>query len=115
MTQTFEHSLKTHSKVAICHGKHCKKSKQSHQRLCAQFPDASAIRCIGVCKGPVVVVTKEHPKQALTIFKKVRSRKALKRLDHFMMWDRLNSKLKKKSLGTRKVKKLKKKLKKRMN
>ena len=111
MTQSFEHSLKTQSTIYICHGKQCRKSKQSHRKLCDQFPSAKSIRCVGICKGPVVLVTKGESKKSLTFFKKVRKPKTIKKLEQFMLWDRLGSKLRKKTLSDRKVKKLKKRVK----
>ena len=113
MTQAIEpHPLS--KTIHICHGKACRKSKEKHQQLCAQFPNATPIKCIGVCKGPVVLITEglKTPKQ--TVFQKIRKAETQLKLERFIRWGELSPTLQKKQLGVKKLQKLGKKIQKRL-
>ena len=114
MTESFNAQRPCSKSIYICHGKSCKKRKTQHQQVCAQFPNATPIKCIGVCKGPVVLITEGPAHQKHTIFKKVRTANALLRLENFFRWDLISQKTNKNKLSERKTQNIRKKVQKRI-
>ena len=70
---------KNDTEVFICHGKSCSKNKNTLQRLSKIFPSAKKVKCLKVCKGPVVLVKKE---KGNFLFKRIK-----KMEDRLLLWE----------------------------
>jgi|GEM_PF-5186545 len=78
------------AQIFICHDKPCAKKKSRLKKLMKLFPMAKPTKCMGVCKGPVVLVKKEKQKY---YFKKIRKKKDRNRLWDFILFNKRDKKL----------------------
>ena len=72
-------SIPKTTQIFVCHAKPCSKKKHRLKKLMSLFPMAKKTKCMGVCKGPVVLVVKDKEK---FYCKKIRKNKHRK-----MLWD----------------------------
>ena len=91
MIESKDHTSFAHSKVYICQGKSCRKNKSKYQKLLTLFPAARETKCMGICKGPVVMIKKGNIKY---FFKKIKKKKDRRYLLDFLTKDVLNKKMK---------------------
>ena len=55
-------SIPKKTKIYVCHDKPCSKKKQRLKKIMSRFPMAKKTKCLGICKGPVVLVVKDKQK-----------------------------------------------------
>ena len=72
-------SVPKKTKIYVCHDKPCSKKKQRLRKIMSLFPMAKKTKCLGVCKGPVVLVVKEKER---FYCKRIRKKK-----HRDMLWD----------------------------
>ena len=82
------------TQVFICHDKPCSKNKHRLKKLISLFPMAKKTKCMGVCKGPVVLVVKDKKQY---YYKKIKKKKHRNLLWEFVNFDLQNTKLRYKS------------------
>ena len=80
-----------YSRIVLCYGKSCRKRKKSHKKLMALLPSAKKGKCMGLCKGPIVLV--KDKKQSF-LFYKLRKKKDRIRLEKFLLTGKRSKKLK---------------------
>jgi hypothetical protein len=78
------------TQVFICHGKPCSKNKKRLNKLTLLFPMARKTKCMGVCKGPVVLVVKDKKQY---FCKNIKKKKHRTRLWEFVNFDIQKTKL----------------------
>ena len=76
-------SIPKGTQVFICHEKPCSKNKRRLKKLRDLFPMARQTKCMGVCKGPVVLVVKETQRYYCKKIKKKKHRNLLWEFVHF--------------------------------
>tara|TARA_B100000683_G_C12148312_1_gene414868 strand:+ start:131 stop:427 length:297 start_codon:yes stop_codon:yes gene_type:complete len=72
-------SIPKKTKLFICNDKPCSKKKYRIKKLMEMFPMAKKTKCMGVCKGPVVLVVKDKERFYCKQIKKKKHRS--------MLWD----------------------------
>ena len=68
--------------IYVCHDKPCAKKKKRIRKLRKLFPSVKKTKCMGVCKGPVVLIKKKKKKYYCT---KIRKKKDRQRLWDFVV------------------------------
>ena len=84
-------SIPKKTQIFVCHGKPCSKKKHRLQKLMSLFPMAKKTKCMGVCKGPVVLVVKNKER---FYCKQIRKKKHRTMLWDFVVLGHRDSKLK---------------------
>lgn len=79
------------TKVYVCHDRPCAKKKKRMKKLLTLFPMARKTKCMGICKGPVVLVKKKSERFYCT---RIRKKKDRKRLLDFILFGIKDKKLK---------------------
>ena len=69
--------LSKHVKIYVCHDKPCGKKKKRLKKILELFPMARKTKCMGICKGPVVLLKKDKKKYYCTRIRKKKDRARL--------------------------------------
>ena len=84
-------SIPKKTKIYVCHDKPCSKKKRRLKKIMSLFPMAKKTKCLGVCKGPVVLVVKNNQK---FYCKRIRKKKHRDTLWNFVAFGILDKNLK---------------------